>query len=213
MIVNADDLLLALEREPGVDTRDWPRRWSVEDLLEDLASSSLARRSALELPSLRLRGHHLGARGSVDAYHAAALADWLRRLLLRERRDFTFETVMSHPGKVAFLHQARAAGYRVYLYWVVTEDAEVNVDRVAQRVREGGHAVPPDKIRRRYVDALELLRPAMETSDRAYLFDNSSAGGPQLVAEWEHPGPTMKLHCSAPGPVWLEYAELRRRSG
>ena len=114
---------------------------------------------------------------------------------------------MSHRGKVTFLREARTAGYRVYLYWVVTEDAQVNVDRVAQRVQEGGHDVPTDKIRRRYSDALALLRAAMETSDRAYLFDNSTSEGPRLVAEWKHPGPDPVLHCASPGPAWLFFAK------
>lgn len=205
-IVNADDLLVAWRSDTGIDTSQWPSDWSLESLAAFVGCSPIARLSPIGVPTLKRVANSLLTGGPVDAYHAAALADWLRRELVAKQRDFTFETVMSHENKVAFLNEALSCGYRVYLYWVVTEDAEVNVERVAQRVREGGHDVPPDKIRRRYGDALKLLRPAMEASHRAYLFDNSTALGPELVAEWERPGPHPTLRCSPPGPAWLSFA-------
>ena len=61
--------------------------------------------------------------------------------LLKVRQTFTFETVMSHPGKVALLQQAQQAGYRTYLYYVATDDPEINVSRVANRVALKGHDV------------------------------------------------------------------------
>lgn len=64
--------------------------------------------------------------------------------LLKVRQTFTFETVMSHPGKVALLQQAQQAGYRTYLYYVAT-DPEINVSRVANRVALKGHDVPSEK--------------------------------------------------------------------
>ncbi len=80
---------------------------------------------------------------------------------------------MSSPDKLAFLHKAQQAGYRTYLYFVATEDAEINVSRVKYRVQVGGHPVAEDKIRSRYVRSLELLPQAVVHADRAYIFDNS----------------------------------------
>ena len=84
-------------------------------------------------------------------------------------------TVMSSPDKVAFLQKAQQAGYRTYLYFVATEDADINVSRVKYRVQVGGHPVAEDKIRSRYVRSLELLPQAVAHADRAYIFDNSGA--------------------------------------
>ena len=110
---------------------------------------------------------------AINGYTASVLSDFLRHSLLSAGETFTFETVMSHESKVAFLRQARAAGYRTYLYYVATEDPEINVSRVRNRVAEGGHNVPVNKIISRYADSLKLLLAAIGETDRAYLFDNS----------------------------------------
>lgn len=109
----------------------------------------------------------------VNSYWASVLADFIRHKLLAAQVSFTFETVMSSPDKVAFLQKAQQAGYRTYLYFVATEDADINVSRVKYRVQVGGHPVAEDKIRSRYVRSLALLPQAVTYADRAYLFDNS----------------------------------------
>jgi hypothetical protein len=53
--------------------------------------------------------------GVINSYFASVVADFLRHRLLASQRTFTFETVMSHPGKVALLQKAQEAGYRTYL--------------------------------------------------------------------------------------------------
>jgi predicted ABC-type ATPase len=61
-----------------------------------------------------------------------------------------FETVMSHPSKLALLDRASLLGDRVMLVSVGTNDPQVNVERVALRVRQGRHDVPMAKIINRY---------------------------------------------------------------
>ena len=110
-----------------------------------------------------------------NSYHASVLADFIRRKLLAERRSFSFETVMSAPDKVELLREAQARGYRTYLYYVATEDPAINVDRVRYRVGVGGHDVPEEKIRSRYVRSLALVRKAIRFANRAFFFDTSEA--------------------------------------
>lgn len=69
----------------------------------------------------------------------------------------------------------RASGYRTYLYFVATEDPEININRVRNRVAAGGHPVPTEKIVQRYGRCLALLQAAVAASNRAYIFDNSGA--------------------------------------
>ncbi len=96
--------------------------------------------------------------------------------------SFTCETVMSHPGKVALLEQAQRLGYRTYLYFVATDDPEINVSRVRNRVGLGGHPVPEDKIISRYYRSLAHLLEAIKHTNRAYIFDNSTdSADPQLA--------------------------------
>lgn len=73
------------------------------------------------------------------------------------------------------MKKANAAGYKIYLYFVATESPEINILRVAKRVKDGGHHVPEDKIRKRYTGALSLLYDACQLAYQAYYFDNSNS--------------------------------------
>ena len=111
----------------------------------------------------------------VNSYFASVLVDFIRHDLVRRKVSFTFETVMSAHAKVEFFCQAREQGFRTHLYYVATEDPEINVSRVAHRVSMGKHDVPRDKIIERYHRSLDYLADAVMCSDRAYGFDNSTA--------------------------------------
>lgn len=111
----------------------------------------------------------------MNSYFASVFSDYIRNQLLEARLSFTFETVMSSDDKVAFMLKARASGYRTYLYFVATEDPEININRVRNRVEAGGHPVPTEKIVQRYGRCLALLPAAVAASNRAYIFDNSGA--------------------------------------
>lgn len=113
---------------------------------------------------------------------AQRIADDRRARFLSEGRSFSFETVLSHPSKIAFMRDARAAGYCVILYYVGIADPLVNVARVADRVAKGGHAVPEDKIVARYERSMRLLAEATRVADRAYVFDNSGLGGARCLS-------------------------------
>lgn len=113
------------------------------------------------------------AKVEVNSYFASVACDFLRQKLLERKISFTIETVMSHPNKVELLEQAQRAGYRTYLYFIATDDPEINVSRVRNRVKLGGHSVPEDRIASRYHRSLDLLMDAIRHSNRAYVFDNS----------------------------------------
>lgn len=120
----------------------------------------------------------------VNSYLASVMADFFRQRLLDARVTFTFETVMSHPSKVGLLEQAQGLGYRTYLYFIATDDPEINISRVRSRSRRGGHSVPKDLIIARYHRSLKLLNQAIRHSNRAYIFDNSGDGeGKTWLAE------------------------------
>ena len=110
----------------------------------------------------------------VNSYYASVCADFIRHQLLKAKISFTFETVMSSRDKVEFLKKAQESGYRTYLYFIATKDSIINISRVQNRVKKGGHAVPKEKIVSRYYRSLELLSEAVKYSNRAYIFDNSS---------------------------------------
>ncbi len=118
---------------------------------------------------------------TVNSYFASVAADFLRQQLLKQKTSFTFETVMSSPDKVQLLEQAQQLGYRTYLYFIATDDPAINISRVQNRVKQGGHPVPEDKIVSRYHRSLDLLMEAIRHTNRAYVFDNS---GHQQERTW-----------------------------
>lgn len=105
---------------------------------------------------------------------AQAIADERRKTFIRERKSFSFETVMSHPSKLDVLREARAAGFFVQMFFVATDDPLINVSRVANRVAKGGHDVPTGKIIERYKRVLAMLPDALLLCHAATIFDNSA---------------------------------------
>lgn len=119
------------------------------------------------------------------AYEAARIAERRRREFIAEKRSFISETVFSHPSKVQLVTDAADAGFLVTLH-IVMVPVDLTVQRVRERVRRGGHAVPEHKIRERYERLWEHVAEAIGTADAANLYDNSSARRPfRLCASFE----------------------------
>jgi predicted ABC-type ATPase len=106
-----------------------------------------------------------------------------REAALRESRDYCFETVMSHPSHIDHLRDARNAGFETRLIFVATENPDINLGRVANRVLHGGHEVPEDRVVARYHRCLANLPAAVQMADYSLIFDNSSIAHPlRLIA-------------------------------
>ena len=117
-----------------------------------------------------------------SAYLAAKIAAGKRENLIARGESFATESVFSHISKLELLQRAKNAGFRILLIHVCLRDADLAVERVISRVGEGGHTVPPDKIRARYVRSADLIREASKIADATHVFDNSSLNiEPQLM--------------------------------
>lgn len=112
---------------------------------------------------------------------AVKLATDLRQQLLDEGKSFCFETVFSHASKVDFIGEAKAKGYTIVLVFIHLDDPNLNCMRVTQRVAEGGHNVPTDKILSRIPRAIENVRKAIPLCDHVRILDNSDAANPYRV--------------------------------
>lgn len=69
----------------------------------------------------------------------ARYATALREKMIAEGKDFMFETVLSTPRNLDLLKMAKQKGYDITVVYVITNDSNINVQRVAKRVSEGGH--------------------------------------------------------------------------
>lgn len=175
--VNPDDIEKAWRQSGCIDLSMFKVRVDAEEVLAFFRKSTFLANAGFSLvvSQLRFDENRLCLDPElVNSYFASVVSDFIRHKLLEQKIDFTFETVMSSADKVDFLHRAKASGFRVYLYYVATEDPEINISRVRYRVKMHGHDVPEDKIVERYFRSLDLLVNAIRLSDRAYIFDNSS---------------------------------------
>jgi predicted ABC-type ATPase len=104
---------------------------------------------------------------------AAQKAEELREKMISEKRDFTFETVLSTDRNLLLLKKAKEQGFFVRCIYVLTANADINVARVSARQAIGGHGVPEDKIRSRYSKALALIPQLVEVCDILHVYDNT----------------------------------------
>ncbi len=123
------------------------------------------------------------------ARRAGEIAEAERRSLLSRGESFCMETVFSDPAgaKLGFLRDARDDGYEVLLVFVGIDSPDLSLARVAQRVDQGGHDVPDDRLRARFPRTLRNLQRALGQVDIAVLLDNSDVDDPyRPVARYEH---------------------------
>lgn len=109
----------------------------------------------------------------MDNFKAAKFVDELRYKAISEKRDFTFETVLSSSYKLQILHQAKENGFFIKCVFILTADPNINVTRVRQRVVQGGHSVEPDKIRTRYYKSLANIPELLSICDILHVYDNT----------------------------------------
>lgn len=149
--------------------------------------------------------------GRSMGYLVPVLCDFFRTQWISSGESFTFETVMSGPDKLDVLKECRSKRYRTYLYYVCTDDVAINYERIENRVKQGGHAVPSDRVEKRYEGSLAQLLPAIKSVNRAYLFDNSGKEH-RRVATFTN-GRLEEIHGGDMQPAWFVDHVLAPLSG
>jgi len=204
--INPDEIEKEIRAYDFLDLKGFQVTTTEAEILAFFNDSVLLARAGLldEAVSLRFSDDKLSFFDvAVDSYFASVAADFIRHKLLASGVSFTFETVMSSADKVSFLRKAQRHGFRTYLYFVATEDPIINISRVHNRVRLGGHPVPDEKVITRYVRSLALLPDAIRHADRAYIFDNSGA---QKIWLAEVSGGTTLTMKTCLMPAWFKTA-------
>jgi predicted ABC-type ATPase len=97
----------------------------------------------------RLNGDTLYQQGlavaEVEASMRQQLEEWTRQQV-----SFVIETNAASERDYTLFKALKRAGYRLELRYVGLESVALCQQRVAQRVLEGGHDVPPALIQQRY---------------------------------------------------------------
>jgi predicted ABC-type ATPase len=105
--------------------------------------------------------------------------------LAKKRVDFAFETTLASRTFAPWIAELLKTGYAFHLVFLWLPNEEFAVERVAERVRMGGHNVPEETIRRRYHAGIgnffRLYRPLADT----WFFYDNSGSEPCLIAYGE----------------------------
>jgi predicted ABC-type ATPase len=127
----------------------------------------------------------------LSAYNPEGAAFEAGRIMLRRLQElaasgqsFAFESTLSSRTFSVFLTKLKARGYRVDVCYVWLNSVALAQERVALRVKMGGHHIPAEVIERRYARSAQNFRNLyLPMADKWSVFDNSELANPQLVAE------------------------------
>ena len=130
-------------------------------------------------------------------------ADGRRETLLKAKTSYVSETVFSHESKLALMTQAQATGFDVVLHVVSLDDPQRLLARVRQRVQEGGHDVPAQRILDRYPRTMANLKLAVRIADLAFIYDSPEVrhGAHLLVAVCEKEQTSLLVKKP---PAWVD---------
>jgi predicted ABC-type ATPase len=103
------------------------------------------------------------------------------RELIEAGGDFAFETTLSTKSYLSLVREAQAKGFIVTLVFFWLESIELAKARVAKRVNEGGHNIPPDVIERRYRKGLSNLSGFLDVVDNWIVCDNTNGVSKQIA--------------------------------
>jgi predicted ABC-type ATPase len=146
------------------------------------------------------------ARG-IDSLHpesrkvsAGKEAIKLARDCIRNRRDFSVETTLAGGNAVRLMRDAKASGFEVTMFFVGLGDYHLNIERVAVRVKNGGHHIPSEDIVRRDHTSIQNLLSNLHLIDHLIVIDNSHTEG-EIILSTNNGSITYR---SQTLPQWVE---------
>ncbi len=103
--------------------------------------------------------------------------------LVTRGESFAFETTLADRGYVRRISGWQASGYHVTILFLALPSADAAIERVAERVAQGGHAIPEDVIRRRFTRARTNFENLYQPLADAWALYDSSQDEPVLL-DW-----------------------------
>ena len=96
--------------------------------------------------------------------------------------DFAFETTLSGKSYAKSFRALKHQGYTIHVFFLWIPTPELAIARIKERVAEGGHHVPAEDVRRRFVRGLRhfftLYRPLLDS----WMLFNNAGMQPVLIA-------------------------------
>lgn len=113
--------------------------------------------------------------------------------LLASDETFSIETTLATRSYSELVKRAQGKGYKVTLLYFWLNSPELAVERVARRVREGGHNIPKDVIYRRYEKGLKNLFNIFIPIVDSWMIVDNGVEPRELIAEGDING--INIYC------------------
>lgn len=95
--------------------------------------------------------------------------------LIGKGESFCFESTLSGRTWFSILKKAKIDGYKIIIYFIYLNKVGMNLQRIRERVKAGGHNIPTAAVKRRYPRAFDnFWNMYRSISDDWYVFDNSN---------------------------------------
>lgn len=108
-----------------------------------------------------------------DQFRAGKIALQRKEEYLQKGISYSQETTLATRYIIKDAIKARELGYITEMHYVSVESADIAIERVKNRVKDGGHGIPDDLVRRRYEKSLNNLKLAIESFNTVYIYDNT----------------------------------------
>jgi len=103
--------------------------------------------------------------------------------LIESKKEFGFETTLATRSYVPLLKQAEQNGYTIVLFYFWLESIDLAKSRVLDRVKKGGHNIPPETIERRYKRGLANFFNLYKDKVHTWVVYDNSKATPYLIAK------------------------------
>ncbi|MCM1048995.1 MAG: ATPase [Clostridiales bacterium] len=112
-------------------------------------------------------------RNIVDVMTAGKMAVKRISQYLDEEITFNQETTLCGKTILKNIEKAKKKGFFIELHYVGVDSVDIAKERVAERVRQGGHGISERDVERRYVETFHGLKNVLPNCDLAVFYDNT----------------------------------------
>lgn len=184
-------ILFAGVNGAGKSTLYKSRLWTRDEADEDLPRVN---------PDEILVSHGWNPASAKDQIKAGREAVRLVASLLETRSSFNQESTLSGRTIVRTIQKAKESGYLVTVHYVGVATPKIALARIQNRVKHGGHDIPPDDVIRRARSSAENLRRIIPLCDHVNVFDNTEYL--RLIASFKNGA--LAQYESFPKVAWVD---------
>ncbi len=112
---------------------------------------------------------------------------------------FNQETTLCGKSILSNIAKAKKRGYFIELHYIGVGNADIAKERVAMRIKQGGHGIAEQDIERRFFETFDNLKKVLPESNLAVFYDNTIEF--RRFAIYKNGNPVRASHIV---PTWYE---------